>query len=111
LFAALNVVEGKVIGRCMQRHRRQEIIRFLNTIEADIPADKIIHVVFDNYATHKHARVRAWLQRHPRFGEWLRSRLARAHRNTAIVALANELTRIAWAVLQHRARFQAITAG
>src|SRR4029077_1492084 len=59
LFAALNVVEGKVIGRGMQRHRRQEIIRFLNTIEADIPADKIIHVVFDNYATHKYARVRA----------------------------------------------------
>jgi hypothetical protein len=111
LFAALNVLEGKVIGRCMQRHRHQEIIRFLNTIEADIPADKIIRVVFDNYATHKHAGVRAWLQRHPRFGEWLRSLLARAHRNTAIVALANELARIAWAVLQHRARFQAIMAG
>src|SRR6516164_9346983 len=45
----------------------QEFIRFLNTIEADIPAGKIIHVVLDNYATHKHARVRAWLDRHPRF--------------------------------------------
>src|SRR5438132_10167086 len=67
LFAALNILEGQIIGRCMQRHRHQEFIRFLNTIEADIPAGKIIHVVLDNYATHKHAKVRAWLDRHPRF--------------------------------------------
>jgi transposase len=67
LFAALNVLEGKIIGRCMQRHRHQEFIRFLNTIEADIPAGKIIHVALDNYATHKHPKVRAWLARHPRF--------------------------------------------
>ena len=67
LFAALNVPEGKIIGRCMQRHRHQEFIRFLNTIEADLPAGKIIHVVLDNYATHKHSKVRAWLARHPRF--------------------------------------------
>jgi transposase len=67
LFAALNVLEGRIIGRCMQRHRHQEFIRFLNTIEADIPAGKIIHVVLDNYATHKHPKVRAWLGRHPRF--------------------------------------------
>jgi hypothetical protein len=56
LFAALNILEGKIIGRCMQRHRHQEFIRFLNTIEADIPAGKMIHVVLDNYATHKHAK-------------------------------------------------------
>jgi hypothetical protein len=56
LFAALNVLEGWIIGRCMQRHRHQEFIRFLNTIEADIPAGKIIHVVLENYATHKHAK-------------------------------------------------------
>jgi transposase len=67
LFAALNVLEGKIIGRCMQRHRHQEFIRFLNTIEADVPAGKIIQVVLDNYATHKHPKVRAWLARHPRF--------------------------------------------
>jgi transposase len=67
LFAALNVLAGKIIGRCMQRHRHQEFIRFLDTIEADIPAGKIIHVVLDNYATHKHPKVRAWLGRHPRF--------------------------------------------
>ena len=59
LFAALNVLEGKVIGRCMQRHRHQEFIRFLNAIEADIPAGKGVHVILDNYAAHKHAKVRA----------------------------------------------------
>src|SRR5271155_2402930 len=66
LFAALNVLEGQIIGRCMQRHRHQEFIRFLNTIEAAIPADKAVHVVLDNYATHKHPKVRGWLARHPR---------------------------------------------
>ena len=67
MFAALNVLEGKVIGRCMQRHRHQEFIRFLNAIEADIPAGKGVHVILDNYAAHKHAKVRAWLGRHERF--------------------------------------------
>jgi transposase len=67
LFAALNVLEGKVIGRCMQRHRHQEFIRFLNAIEAEIPAGKMIHVILDNYAAHKHPKVLAWLDRHPRF--------------------------------------------
>jgi len=67
LFAALDVLEGKVIGRCMQRHRHQEFIRFLNTIEAEVPAGKIVHVILDNYAAHKHPKVRAWLQRHERF--------------------------------------------
>ena len=57
----------KVIGRCMQRHRHQEFIRFLNAIEADIPAGKGVHVILDNYAAHKHAKVRAWLGRHERF--------------------------------------------
>jgi hypothetical protein len=61
LFAALNVLEGKVIGRCMQRHRRQEFIRFLNTIERQMPAGRIVHVVLDNYAAHKHPKVRSWL--------------------------------------------------
>src|SRR6516164_3623386 len=67
LFAALDVLEGKVIGRCMQRHRHQEFIRFLNTIEATIPVGKIVHVILDNYGSHKHPKVRAWLDRHPRF--------------------------------------------
>ena len=67
LFAALDILEGKVIGRCMQRHRHQEFIRFLNAIKREVPADKTVHVVLDNYATHKHPKVTAWLARHPRF--------------------------------------------
>src|SRR6266446_5143626 len=67
LFAALDVLEGKVIGRCMQRHRHQEFIRFLNAIEAEVPVGKIIHVILDNYGPHKHPKTRAWLGRHPRF--------------------------------------------
>ena len=67
LFAALNVLDGTVIGRNMQRHRHQEFIRFLNLINAQTPVDKAIHVILDNYAAHKHPRVRAWLDRHQRF--------------------------------------------
>jgi DDE superfamily endonuclease len=67
LFAALDVLEAKVIGRCMQRHRHQEFIRFLNAIETAVPAGKVIHMILDNYGAHKHAKVRAWLERHPRF--------------------------------------------
>jgi transposase len=79
LFAALNVLEGTVIGRCMQRHRHAEFIRFLNAVEREVPAGKLIEAVVDNYATHKHSKVREWLARHPRWtfhftptsGSWL----------------------------------------
>ena len=67
LFAALNVLDGTVIGRCMQRHRHQEFIRFLNAIEAVVPVGRVIHAILDNYAVHKHPKVQAWLARHPRF--------------------------------------------
>jgi transposase len=67
LFAALNVLEGTVLGRCMQKHTHQEFIRFLNAIERAVPAGKVIHAIADNYATHKHPNVRAWLARHPRW--------------------------------------------
>ena len=67
LFAALNVLDGAVIGRCMQQHRHQEFIRFLNTIEREVPAGKDIHAIMDNYGTHKHPKVKAWLGRHPRW--------------------------------------------
>ena len=67
LFAALNVLDGTVIGHNMQRHRHQEFIRFLNAIEAQVPARKAIHAIVDNYATHKHPKVRQWLARHPRW--------------------------------------------
>jgi transposase len=67
LFAALNVLDGAVVGRCMQQHRHQEFIRFLNAIEKEVPAGKIVHAILDNYGTHKHPKVRAWLTRHPRW--------------------------------------------
>jgi transposase len=67
LFAALNVLDGTLIGRNMQRHRHQEFIRFLNAVEAHVPAGKVIHAIVDNYAVHKHPKVRQWLARHPRW--------------------------------------------
>lgn len=65
-FASLDVLEGKVIGRCTQRHRHQEFIRFLNAIEKAVPAKKAVHVILDNHAAHKHPKLIAWLSRHPR---------------------------------------------
>jgi transposase len=67
LFAALDVLEGKVIGRCMQRHRHQEFVRFLNAVEREVPAGMTVHAIIDNYATHKHPKVIEWLRRHPRW--------------------------------------------
>src|SRR5487761_2800747 len=67
LFAAMNVLDGTVIGQNMQRHRHQEFIRFLNAIERKVPVGKVVHVILDNYAAHKHPAVRAWLTRHPRW--------------------------------------------
>ena len=67
LFAALDVATGKVIGECHRRHRSQEFERFLNTIEAAVPADLDVHLILDNDGTHKTARIRRWLTRHIRF--------------------------------------------
>lgn len=67
LFAALNVLEGSLIGQCMPRHRHQEFIKFLNQIDSETPAELDLHLIVDNYATHKHPKVKAWLKRHPRF--------------------------------------------
>jgi len=67
LFAALNVLDGVVLGRCMQRHTHQQFIRFLNAVERQVPAGKIVHAILDNYAAHKHPKVRAWLARHSRW--------------------------------------------
>lgn len=66
LFAALDVLDGKVVGRCMQRHRHQEFIRFLNAVEKTVPASTAMHGILDNYAAHKHPKVIAWLARHLR---------------------------------------------
>jgi transposase len=67
LFAPLNVMDGTVIGRNMQRHRHQEFIRFLNAVEAQVAAGKVVHAIVDNYAAHKHPKVRKWLAAHPRW--------------------------------------------
>lgn len=67
LFAALNTLNGSVLQTCMPRHRHQEWIRFLNLIKRNTPSEKEIHVICDNYATHKHANVQAWMKRNRRF--------------------------------------------
>src|SRR5215217_1681605 len=67
LFAALDVKAGTVIGHCAKRHRHQEFVRFLGVIDQRTPADLDLHLVVDNYATHKHPTVKAWLAEHPRF--------------------------------------------
>jgi transposase len=67
LFAALSMLDGTVIGDCMPRHRHQEFIRFLKKIDGESPAGLDLHLIVDNYGTHKHPRVKSWLQRHPRF--------------------------------------------
>lgn len=67
LFAALEVLQGKVVGECFARHRHQEFLRFLRRIDAEFPGDVPLHLVMDNYGTHKHPDVQAWMKRHPRF--------------------------------------------
>jgi len=67
LFAALEVLEGEVIGACLPRHRHQEFLKFLNLIDRSTPMDLDLHLILDNYATHKHQKVKEWLVRHPRF--------------------------------------------
>jgi transposase len=67
LFAAMNILDGTVIGRNMQRQRHQEFIGFLNAIEREVSAGKTVHAVLGNYAAHKHPVVRSWLSRHPRW--------------------------------------------
>ena len=79
LFAALDVATGKVIGRCQPQHRHQEFLRFLDQIEREVPAELAIHLVLDNYATHKVPKVATWFKQHPRYhlhftptsGSWL----------------------------------------
>jgi len=67
LFAALSMLDGKVIGDCMPQQRHQEFIRFLKRIDTETPAEAELHLIVDNYGTHKHPRVKSWLRRHPRF--------------------------------------------
>ena len=67
LFAALEVLEGRVVGQCYERHRHQEFMKFLRRLDHEFPGEVPLHLVLDNYGTHKHPKVRAWLKRHPRF--------------------------------------------
>ena len=67
LFAALEILEGKVIGQCYPRHRHQEFLKFLRRLDDEFPPELKLHLVLDNYGTHKHPKVQAWLKRHPRF--------------------------------------------
>lgn len=79
LFAAMNVLTGRVIGTCMKRHSHKEWVKFLRLIDVSTPPEKQLHLIVDNYATHKHPAVKRWLSRHPRFhmhftptsGSWL----------------------------------------
>ena len=67
LFAALDVLTGNVIGKCFDRHRHDEFLRFLRTIDTSVPRGLAIHMIVDNYGTHSHPDVQAWLAKHPRF--------------------------------------------
>ena len=67
LFAALDVLTGKVIGSCLPKHRHNEFLKFLKVIDAEVPKGLDVHLILDNYSTHKHANVQAWLGKHPRF--------------------------------------------
>ena len=67
LFAALDVLTGTVIGQCLPRHRHSEFITFLNTVNREVPKGLQVHVILDNYGTHKHPEVLRWLERHKRF--------------------------------------------
>lgn len=67
LFAALELAQGKVVGQCYQRHRHQELLKFLRRLDQQFPEPVVLHLVMDNYGTHKKLEVRAWLKKHPRF--------------------------------------------
>lgn len=67
LFAALGVAAGRVTGECYSRHRHQEFLRFLRKLDKEYGSEELLHLVMDNYGTHKHAKVRTWLEKHPRF--------------------------------------------
>jgi transposase len=67
LFAAMNVLDGTIISQCHPRHRHQEWLRFLRLIKSEVPGGKDVHLICDNYATHKHSKVQAWAKRNPRF--------------------------------------------
>jgi transposase len=67
LFAALNTLDGSVVGQCLPRHRHQEFLKFLRTLDREFPSERESHLIVDNYRAHRHANVIAWLEKHPGF--------------------------------------------
>jgi transposase len=95
LFAALDVATGRVIGQCMKRHRHQEWLRFLRAIDRSTPKALDVHLIADNYATHKHPTVKAWLKRHPRF---------HMHFTPTSASWLNQVERFFGLITEHRIR-------
>jgi transposase len=95
LFAALEVATGKVIGQCMSRHRHQEWLKFLRRIDRETPKHLAVHLIADNYATHKHAKVQARLKRHPRF---------HMHFTPTSASWINQVERFFGLITEHRIR-------
>jgi transposase len=83
LFAALDVLTGKVIGSCLPKHRHNGFLKFLKVIDTEVPTGLDVHLIPDNYATHKHANVQAWLAKHPRFHVHLTRPLERVAQTSA----------------------------
>ena len=116
LFAALNVATGEVVGACHKRHRHDEFLAFLQTLDRKTPAELDLHVIVDNYATHKHATVQEWLTRHPRVflhftptsASWLNlverffSELTQRRLKRGVVHAVKELEDAIYAYLAHR---------
>jgi transposase len=101
LFAALDVATGTVIGSCMKRHRHQEFLRFLRAIDRATPKRLDLHLIVDNYATHKHATVKAWLEKHPRF---------QLHFTPTSASWLNQVERFFGLITQQRIRRGAFTS-
>ncbi len=101
LFAALNVATGQIIGQCHRQHRHQEFLKFLNTIAARMPDNKEIHIVMDNYATHKTPRVKRWFQQHP---NW------RIHFTPTSASWLNQIERFFAEITDKRIRRSAFTS-
>jgi len=104
LFAALNVLDGKVIGQCLPRHLHQEFLKFLRTVDGEFPPELDLHLILDNYGTHKHPKVEQWLTKRPRFKlhftptsaswtnlveRWFRELTEKAIRRGAFVSVAD----------------------
>lgn len=123
LFAALSLLDGKVMGQCVPRHRHQEFLKFLRRIDRESPEELTLHLVLDNYGTHKTPEVRRWFSRHPRFvlhfiptsssgvnliGRWVRELTRKAVRRGAFVTWLQQLRRERKLTQQELAKLAAV---